>query len=162
MIRVFGLLLIVSTVVRGCPTDPAPPSQEWPTGPTHGFLVQAVSKEGTPAPSGSGALAPEYTLNAQARRGETITIRLPSNPTTGYTWLPHDPFLSSASNLVWKSCLYARTEPALIGSGGYDIWSFEIPPSAALHSTTKILLKYARPWDQDEVASQAVLNVSIV
>lgn len=55
--------------------------------------------------------------------GETFTLVLDSNPTTGYHWELLEEPGGRVVRLVEKG--YRADRPVAIGSGGRDVWSFE-------------------------------------
>lgn len=91
-------------------------------------------------------LATRSKVIVLTKENPSCTIRLPSNPTTGYSWTiqAYDTTL-----LQLKRHYYISPETGLIGAGGEDIWEFEATPKAfetAPHRV-KIRLIYARSWE---------------
>ncbi|MCP4366226.1 MAG: protease inhibitor I42 family protein [Planctomycetes bacterium] len=78
----------------------------------------------------------------QIGRGGTVTLRLPGNPTTGYTWAV-DEIDKKVLELVDSS--YSRSSPERIGSGGWRTLTFK----AIAAGTTPVRLKYWRVWEGD-------------
>ena len=80
--------------------------------------------------------------------GETFTITLESNPTTGYQWQLAKPLDEKILKLV--SSKYEMEEPknletGYVGVGGHEYWTFK----AVGKGTTLIELMYVRPWEKD-------------
>jgi inhibitor of cysteine peptidase len=78
-----------------------------------------------------------------ARVGDRFTVRLESNPTTGYRWrlvAPPEPAVASLADSAFE-----RADTGTTGSGGEEVWSFV----AAGAGRTRIVLEYARPWERD-------------
>jgi inhibitor of cysteine peptidase len=73
--------------------------------------------------------------------GETIALRLPENPTTGYRWAFDD--LDTAA-VTAKDGDHTQSSEA-VGSGGETTWS--LTPTAA--GSTPIKLKLWRHWEGD-------------
>jgi len=83
------------------------------------------------------------------------TLRLNSNPTTGYSWL----MVSYPSKLltVVKHQYIPNSPPAkkdqkqagpILGAGGSEIWQFKAKKTAfAFPRLVKIKMMYARPWN---------------
>lgn len=76
--------------------------------------------------------------------GDTIVIRLESNPTTGYSWslaeIPSD-IIQKVSNIYEP----LKTSGNIVGSGGTEIWTFK----AISKGNTTLTFQYARPWEKD-------------
>jgi inhibitor of cysteine peptidase len=119
-LTVLAVLLILSTTA--CGVDAKKPDKGAPTGLTIGETDNGKS--------------------FQIRRGETVTLRLPGNPTTGYTWAV-DEIDKKIMELVDSS--YTRSSPERIGSGGWRTLVFK----AISAGTSPIKLKYWRVWEGD-------------
>jgi inhibitor of cysteine peptidase len=78
--------------------------------------------------------------------GETITVSLPENATTGYRWAIEDldPALVEA-----REGKPTYTSQA-VGSGGMAAWMF----TARAPGTTQVVLKLWRPWEGDKSIAQ--------
>ncbi len=78
----------------------------------------------------------------------TFTIKLPANPTTGYSWFllyPMDKMLAPMGQV------YHRPEKTMSGAGGYDEWLFKVNPEGfTVPQITSLTLIYARPWELTE------------
>jgi predicted secreted protein len=92
-----------------------------------------------------------YTLEnngdtVELQIGETMELKLESNPTTGYSWFPDE----DTDNTIIKltSTEYNQTKKAekLVGSGGFEYFFFE----ALSSGSTELVLNYERPWEEDE------------
>lgn len=79
-----------------------------------------------------------------ARAGENFTITLESNPTTGYSWQLAKPLDEKIVKLVGSEYVPSKTD--LVGAGGEENWTF----LAVKKGTTRISLKYVRPWEKDK------------
>ena len=90
--------------------------------------------------------------------GQTLIVRLASNPTTGYEWQ-----LQSADAAVIKPVGEAGFTPApaptgMVGTGGIAEWRFE----AVGEGTTTLTLSYQRPWEQNATPEQTfTLTVTV-
>lgn len=73
--------------------------------------------------------------------GEKIEIVLPSNPTTGYSWIVTE---KTGLNVV-QNYEQASGIENLVGAGGHDI--FEITSDKA--GTYQFTAEYKRPWEND-------------
>lgn len=84
-----------------------------------------------------------FTAIIHTQAGYQFKIEVKSNPTTGYKWALCDDLNSKLLKLV-SSKYFANKDPK-IGSGGKEVWIFK----AIAKSTTRICLKYARPWEKN-------------
>lgn len=89
----------------------------------------------------------------------TFTIKLKSNPSTGYSWFlrSYDTRLLTAEKHEYK---YAE-DRKLMGAPGYELWMFRMKPAAfAVPQQTLLRFVYARPWEGTEQSTQVVFRVS--
>lgn len=73
-------------------------------------------------------------------KGDTFTVRLDENPSTGYSWN-----LSAGNGLQVVSDRYIpnTTSPMIVGSGGVHEWTIK----ATGNGTYKVSGVYKRPWE---------------
>jgi inhibitor of cysteine peptidase len=79
------------------------------------------------------------------KTSSTFTIKLKSNPTTGFSW-----FLVGYDSNVIKpvSHKYYAPNTKLVGASGYEKWIFKVKPAGfVVPQITKIQLAYTRPWN---------------
>ena len=96
-------------------------------------VLQAASLDVTGGESGKDLVL---------RRGDLLTVSLPSNRTTGYCWSPS---FSTGGILATKGAgAYFQDRPGRVGSGGTEKWTFR----AVKPGTTTLTLCYARPWEK--------------
>lgn len=90
----------------------------------------------------------------RAELGQTFSISLESNPTTGYTWTVDfdQRFLSGGTEL--KSTINPM-RPALIGAGGQQIFSF----TPIKEGQTIISAVYRRPWEETAAEERMLLII---
>lgn len=75
------------------------------------------------------------------REGQRFSLKLPSNPTTGYSWAIE----SIDYNFVEvKGSDFIPPRSGLMGAGGQEVWMFK----AVKKGNTLIKMKYARPWEK--------------
>jgi inhibitor of cysteine peptidase len=139
MIRFLALVPILVVALVGCttagaaPTDPVTPAAATPSSPG-----------GTPEPMRLDESANGATLTVAP--GTPIVIGLPSNPTTGYSWvvtsLP-DPGHVSLDSPIEGTYVATPVGSGVVGSGGTQSWDLH----ATKAGTTSIALAYARPWE---------------
>ena len=87
-------------------------------------------------------LSPGETVTLTA--GCRFTVRMHSNPTTGYGWQLTKPLDEKIIVLVTND--YIRPDTRLVGVGGNEVWVFK----AVGRGQTEIVLKYVRPWEKDQ------------
>ncbi len=80
--------------------------------------------------------------------GETFTISLKSNPTTGFSW--HPEFDSEFLKLISKDF---KSDSTLLGSPGVEFFEFE----AIKQGEVKVKMIYKRPWEPRSLEEQVAL-----
>jgi inhibitor of cysteine peptidase len=78
--------------------------------------------------------------------GGTLRVRLPANPTTGYTWQ-----IGAHDRKALKQIGLPQTErpnPNLPGAGGYQLFRFQV--TAPEGSDTPLEHQYLRPFEKDK------------
>lgn len=98
---------------------------------------------------GAGAAAQEARIADEAdnggtillRAGQTMTLRLPENPSTGYRWSlePYDEAMIAVEDGPF------RARAGAVGAGGETSWNV----TAKSPGTTTLGLKLWRPWEGD-------------
>jgi inhibitor of cysteine peptidase len=78
----------------------------------------------------------------KARLGQSFTITLKSNRTTGYEWQFAKPLDEGMIQLISSDYLPDKT--GLIGAGGKQRWVFK----AMKPGKTTLYFKYVRPWEK--------------
>lgn len=97
-------------------------------------------------PAGNPDNAKAQTVDTKV--GQTFTISLKSNPTTGFSW--HPEFDSEFLKLVGKDF---RSDSTLPGSPGVEFFEFE----AVKQGEVKVKMTYKRPWEPRSLEEQVVL-----
>jgi inhibitor of cysteine peptidase len=97
---------------------------------------------------GCSAGGAALTANDNGRKvavntGDTFTIKLDGNPSTGYTWEAKDLEASILEQVGDPK--FESSNPALVGSGGNLTLTFK----ALKAGTTTLTLVYHRPWETD-------------
>lgn len=90
-------------------------------------------------------ITPEDKPLVVSREKGEFTIRLPSNPTTGFSW-----FLLSYDYQLLKVTSHQLVVPEkkLVGAGGYEEWKFTLTDVAKVAPTiTEVEIIYARPGE---------------
>ncbi|MGB7848998.1 MAG: protease inhibitor I42 family protein [Candidatus Acidiferrum sp.] len=73
--------------------------------------------------------------------GDTLTIKLVSNPTTGFTWTNPE----SPTNLALLSSKSTRDPADPVGAPGFQVFSF----NATAPGESVLVLKYLRPFEKN-------------
>lgn len=88
-------------------------------------------------------MASDETVHTMA--GNDFMMKLDSNPTTGYKWMPnYDPFYLELISDEFT------LETNMMGSGGTQRFSFR----ALKSGETEIEMMYRRPWDKKPLRSR--------
>jgi inhibitor of cysteine peptidase len=91
----------------------------------------------------------------EIKMGDTLEVRLNSNPTTGYEWYVH-----KQSTTLLKLASQSQTQPAQPGVGRPVVQIFNFAPKAM--GTGVLLLHYVRSWENaDPNEEQFNLRVTI-
>lgn len=92
-------------------------------------------------PPRSVELDAESECPQRLRVGQSLTLTLPSNPTTGYRWLLQNPasgILRSLGPEVYSD----PQEAGIVGSAGLSTWRFQ----ASAAGDGQLVLVYQQPW----------------
>jgi len=83
----------------------------------------------------------------EVQAGEAFTVKLCSNPTTGFNWL-EDAQISNPAVIEQENYEFVgpETEPPPPGTPGQSVWTFK----ALKEGSSTIYLKYSRPWEGGE------------
>jgi inhibitor of cysteine peptidase len=91
------------------------------------------------------------TKNVEMAKGDTLTVKLESNASTGYSW--GDAEISNAAVLVQASRNFEEpTATGIVGAPGNDVIVF----TATNTGSANIKIAYGRPWE-----SEALYNLTI-
>ena len=85
--------------------------------------------------------------------GDTVTVRLHGNPTTGFVWLIED---YDETMIVMTDQTYTETSGGRVGAAGMFEFEFE----ATRSGETDIELQYRRSWE--EKPAERVFTVRLV
>jgi uncharacterized protein YjbI with pentapeptide repeats len=132
------------------------------TNPSGAILTRIIQDAGTRWPEGFAAgrqaMGNDVVLGhadrgrrIEVRQGDTVTIRLPENPTTGYQWhvaAASSAVLSAIASLIHQNFAPAATQAA--GAGGERVLVFE----ARALGQASLRLVSKPSWRGDEAAAQ--------
>jgi inhibitor of cysteine peptidase len=114
----------------------------------------------TSSNAAANSIYTEDKLNIMVAPGQPeFTIKLKSNPSTGYSW-----FLREYDNTLITPVKHAFQQPTkgLIGAPGYETWVFRVKQAAFIvPQQTTIRMIYARPWQGSDSSTQTVFRVTI-
>ncbi|MAZ77097.1 MAG: hypothetical protein CMF39_00275 [Legionellaceae bacterium] len=89
---------------------------------------------------------------------QAYTLRLPSNPSTGYSW-----FLVGYDHdlLTLKSHQYIKAQGKVVGAPGISVWQFTVAKAAyQAPRLGHVTLVYARPWELPQAQPQTFYFVT--
>ena len=89
-----------------------------------------------------------FTWEVEVNTGDTVTVTLCSNPTTGFQW-SEEAQISDAAVLKQEDHKFIGPEsepPPPPGTPGQEVWTFK----ALKQGSSKIYLEYSRPWEGGE------------
>jgi inhibitor of cysteine peptidase len=88
----------------------------------------------------------------------SFTIKLQSNPTTGYSWYLRG---YDASLVTAQTHHFQAATRQLVGAPGYELWTFHVKPAGfTVPQQTVIRFVYARPWEATDDSKELVFRVS--
>jgi predicted secreted protein len=76
----------------------------------------------------------------QVEVGDKITVKLCSNPTTGFQW---DYETTTENILKEEDHDFEESEGDTVGAASIEVWTFE----AVEKGTTEVLMEYSQPWE---------------
>ena len=109
-------------------------------------------EEEEPASEPATLTDPAQPIEVQA--GETFTIIIASNPSTGYYWQ----IVNDLNGVEFVSSEYQAEEPVMPGSGGVEVWTFK----AISAGETQIILGSFPPGESDGEPQQSTVFDVIV
>lgn len=125
------------------------------------LLVKAQTNAGNPSNevtvTTTAALSGTTPIPAAVLVGNRLTIDLPSNKTTGFSWkLANEP--NRTVLRLEKSEYNAPSSGGTVGQGGTETWVF----LAVGRGTQTITMQYTRPWEKNaQPAKTQVFNVVV-
>ncbi len=90
------------------------------------------------------AQANKVEQNIALSKGETTTIQLESNPTTGFSWYL-SPLNMRNSTVAIEELPYEPSQTGLAGSGGIQSWNI----TGLKRGTAHIKFEYKRSWEKN-------------
>ncbi|MBF8672765.1 protease inhibitor I42 family protein [Pseudomonas putida] len=90
------------------------------------------------------ALDAESECPTRLQVGQTLTLTLPSNPSTGYRWRVEKPAANVLQSLG-PEVYSAPEEENVVGSAGVSTWRYQ----ASSPGDGQLVLVYQQPWAAD-------------
>lgn len=133
----FCIICCLAVAVTGClGSVPKPPLTPTPV-PT----TLPPTPKGTAVPMGHYVVTEEqHNATLFVQLNNTLTLRLPENPTTGYSW---NLTISPGLSLLDDSYIPSDTSGKILGSGGIHEWNL----TAVAKGEQKIQGVYKKPWE---------------
>ncbi len=96
--------------------------------------------------------------NLNIKTGDTISIKLESNITTGFKWDLSQETNLSVISLVSSEYSEKESKENLVGGGGFETFNFK----ALSPGSTIITLNYIRPWEKNVPPEKTFeLNITV-
>ncbi|MEI6323385.1 MAG: protease inhibitor I42 family protein [bacterium] len=91
-------------------------------------------------------------------QGEVLTLKLPSNPTTGYSWSIRALPKGIVSQEKERGYGCGQTNGHFVGMGGMEIWKFR----GEKPGVSKLVFSYVRSWEKGVPAVRVLKQTVIV
>jgi predicted secreted protein len=88
---------------------------------------------------------PHMSKQMNAAAGNTFTVTLCSNPTTGFEW-SESAQISDPTVVQQTAHEFVGPDTSLAGAPGKEVWTFK----AIKNGTSEISMEYSRPWEGGE------------
>lgn len=89
--------------------------------------------------------------------GDSLTVTLCSNPTTGFKW-SESAEISDRAVLQQTKHEFLSPKGDLVGAAGQEVWTFK----ALKPGTTELSMEYSRPWEGGEKAEWTFVLTVVV
>jgi len=144
ILATLGIICIIAVVFAGCTGTPA------------GKTAATTAPASTPAKATPGHLNVGQAQNGSLifmHVGDTLTLKLAENPTTGYQWN-----LTASSGLAVTSDTYvpSNTNTTMVGAGGIHVWEM----TAKAPGMQSIDAIYKRSWEPT-IGNETVFMMSV-
>lgn len=104
---------------------------------------------------GIGASAATTSDSCRVKKGKPFVVKMPSNPTTGYSWRWNKD--RSVANVDSVSHQYVAKKSNAIGSGGLEIWTFKSNKRGIYY----LQFEYSRSWEKKQPIDIRVVKVFV-
>jgi inhibitor of cysteine peptidase len=99
---------------------------------------------------------PHMSKQINVAAGNTFTVTLCSNATTGFEW-SESAQISDTTIVQQTGHEFVSPETSLVGAPGNEVWTFK----ALKEGTSTITLEYSRPWEGGE-KGEWTFNLTVV
>lgn len=128
IVTLFGLLALALVFLSGCTASAAAKTPI-------GVACDEFQKQ-----AGSAAVTRQATIGV----GESLTVTLCSNPSTGFAWEAAS--IDDGTVLQQVEQKYIEPSANTVGTAGQEAWTFK----ALKKGQTTVSMKYSRPWEGGE------------
>lgn len=90
--------------------------------------------------------------------GQSFTLSLDSNPTTGYRWNLSNDYDRQILSFLGEAYISQENNQHIVGQGGRQLFRF----TALQNGAAELHLTYARPWESVQAAKQFNLKIRII
>lgn len=154
-VKMLKIISIPSSVTNELPSNEENATYTFESGANSRLDAQyQISLSGQVAAAVTGATPAETSSDAATSVGSQFTVRLESNPTTGYEWQVARIADETVVRLV--DSRYVPPASNLLGAGGEQVFTFE----GLKEGRTAITLEYARPFEEGPISRHTV-NVAV-
>lgn len=112
----------------------------------------------TPSSDASNVYSENQLTISVSKQQPVFILKLKSNPSTGYSW-----FLREYNGQLIDPIghTFQQGNKTLIGSPGYELWTFKVKPAAFIvPQQTIIRMVYARPWQSTDGSTQLLFRIT--
>lgn len=117
---------------------------------------QVPGEKGKPVTTLITVSKADHNTTRELEVGENFEIRLPENPTTGYTWaavkIPEGLLRSESESFEAETA-----DPRIVGRGGTKVMVFK----ALRAGSGELELRLRRPWEKEAFIDSFVLKITI-
>lgn len=101
---------------------------------------------------------PNVTKQMTVANGNSFTVKLCSNATTGYRWSESAQISDPAVVQQISHQVVAPEDTSIVGAPGNEVWTFK----ALKKGTSTVKMEYSRPWEGGEKGTWTFqLNVTV-
>ncbi len=93
----------------------------------------------------------QVSRTVEMNKGDTLTLTVGSNPTTGFSWAEQT-VIGDAAIIAQTQHEFIQPTSNAVGAAGKDVWTFQ----ALKSGTTQISSEYSRPWVGGEKAEWTI------
>ena len=104
---------------------------------------------------GIGAVAAAFSDSCRVKKGKPFVVKMPSNPTTGYSWRWNKD--RSVANVDSVSRKFVASKTGAIGAAGVDVWTFKVKKEGVYY----LHFSYVRPWENDVVVKRKEIVIIV-